>query len=174
MCALTSNCPSLWISIQWNFGKEKKNYMRMWFQTKDSCEHESPALFKVWGGWRHGPHLATSSKVRRLCMPVWGEDTERRDRSSGRYGACLTQMMRGDHRCGCRKEGRPFVNVPTRGRRLGTDGEEDTTQRRLQPAWDDEERKHAFTEVFQIWSVFIARGCMFTELSLPALQIDFQ
>lgn len=110
MCALTSNCPSLWISIQWNFGKEKKNYMRMWFQTKDSCEHESPALFKVWGGWRHGPHLATSSKVRRLCMPVWGEDTERRERSSGRYGACLTQMMRGDHRCGCRKEGLSWMS----------------------------------------------------------------
>lgn len=41
------------------------------------------------------------------------------------------------------QEGRPPVTGPTHGR-LGTNGEEDLTQRRLQPGRDEEEHKHVF------------------------------
>lgn len=169
--------------------RKKKSYMRMWFQTRDSCEHESPALLKVWGGWRHGPHLYTSSKVRRLCMPVWGEDVERGGAREGtgpawpRWWGEITAVVAG------RKAFRDRPHT------LGTNGEEDSTQRSLQLGRDEEEHKHVFAWVFQnkrgtsgvtrcpallyhpldkIQSVLIARGCMFTEHSLPALQTDFQ
>lgn len=163
----------------------------MWFQTRDSCEHESPALLKVWGGWRHGPHLYTSSKVRRLCLPY-----EVRMRSEEELGKALGLPDPDDEGRSplWLQEGRPSVTGPTRGR-LGTNGEEDSTQRRLQPGRDEEEHQHVFAWALhnkrgtsgvtrcpallyhpldKIQRVLIARGCMFTELSLPALQIDFQ
>ena len=138
------------------------------------------------------PQAARSGGCACQCeVRIWSEDRGAREGTGPawpRWWGEITAAVAG------RKEGFPWI-VPTRGRRLGTDGEEDTTQGRLQPGRDDEEHKHAFTSVFQnerdtsrvmrcpallyhpldkIWSVFIARGCMFTELSLPALQIDFQ
>ena len=104
-----------------------------------------PCPIQGWGGWRHGPHLYTSSRVTRLSMLVGGEDAEWREGNSGRHGARLAQVMRREHRCGCREGWRASVTVPTRRRRLGTNGGEATTLRRLQPGWDDEEHRRAFT-----------------------------